>query len=343
MNNLSHTQFSKFQDCPTAWRYHYKEGYRPIKQSSALLFGSAIDKALEAVLKNPEVDLYSVFDKMWNFQEINKKLTALPTCLDIQYSKSDYDEELLFDEDKQKFSGYDISLLLEKENLTKEEDEVLHLASWLSLKRKGEAMLHTFQSEVMSKINKVYAVQKQIKLTNNTGDVITGYIDLVADYADEGVVVFDVKTASREYDKGAVLTSPQLSLYVHGVSEEYNTRKAGYIVLIKKLMKDKTKVCSKCGFNGTGGRHKTCNDESNGERCNGEWIEKINPRCLKQILVDNIPEQTEDIVLQNMDYINQAIKNGVYYRNLQSCIRPYGKCQFFNLCYYNDDKDLIKI
>jgi len=343
VNNLSYTQFNKFQECPTAWKYHYKEGYRPIGQSANLLFGSAIDKAIEALLKDPSCDPYIIFDRVWNEQEINKKLTKLSTCTSIQYSNSDYDEDLLLDKDKLQLQGINVTELQKKDKLTKEEKEGLSLAYWISLYRKGEIMINTFQGEVLSKINKIHAVQKQIKLDNGEGDTIVGYIDLICDYADQGNVIFDVKTASKKYDENSVFTSQQLALYTHAVCDEYKTRKAGYIVLIKQLNKNRFKVCSKCGYNGTGSRYKTCPEEVDGKRCNSEWIEQINPECLKQVLIDTIPEQTENIVIENMDYINKAIKAGVFYRNLQNCIKPYGKCPFFGICYKGDYSEVVKV
>jgi glutathionyl-hydroquinone reductase len=58
-----------------------------------------------------------------------------------------------------------------------------------------------------------------------------------------------------------------------------------------------------------------------GVRCNGEWNSKLDPRIHVQVVIDLIPEKTEQIVLENFDYINASIKNGVYHRNFSSCVK----------------------
>jgi glutathionyl-hydroquinone reductase len=60
-------------------------------------------------------------------------------------------------------------------------------------------------------------------------------------------------------------------------------------------------------------------------------------------VIDLIPEKTEQIVLENFDYINASIKNGVYHRNFSSCVKPYGKCTFYNLCYKDSMDGLVKL
>jgi hypothetical protein len=228
-------------------------------------------------------------------------------------------------------------------NLTTEEKSDYNFIAWYSLKAKGLLMVEAFKKNVFSRIKKVLATQKKIDLKNPDGDIITGYADLVCEWEDGSTIVFDVKTATKAYEETAVLTSPQLSLYIFDLSEEYGTRKAGYIVFNKKVIKNKTKICSKCGHNGTGSRARTCDEEIVGERCHGEWLEKCKPEIYTQILIDEIPQQTENIVIENIEHINTQIKNGNFTRNLGSCVKPWGKCPYFNLCYKNDDSELLKV
>jgi len=204
-------------------------------------------------------------------------------------------------------------------------------------------MIETVRKEILPNIIEVLGTQEYTSLVNEDGDEVVAYADLVCRYKgyDEPIVL-DWKTSSREYEESAVLTSPQLTLYVHSLFEKYKTRKAGFIVINKRLIKNKTKYCEKCSKDGTGQRHKTCDNVINEERCNGKWIEKINPKAFIQVIIDTIPVQTENIVLQNYDDINAAIKTGIYTRNLQSCIRPFGKCQFFDICYKDDYSKVIK-
>lgn len=228
-------------------------------------------------------------------------------------------------------------------NLSDIDKEYYNSICWYSLKAKGLLMIKAFREKIQPKIKKVLALEKEIKLTNPEGDVITGYADLICEWEDGSVIVFDFKTSTKNYEETSVLTSPQLSLYVFSLSEEYNTRKAGYIVFNKRVMKNKIKICANCGHNGTGSRARTCDETIAGDRCKGEWLEKINPEIYTQIIIDEIPQQTENIVIENIEFINNQIKNGVFTRNLQSCVKPWGKCPYFNLCYKNDSSELIKV
>lgn len=359
MNRLSHSAATKFQQCPKEYDFHYNLGLRTKYQSSALLFGTAIDKAFEALVADK--DARATFDKTWAFQEVNKVLVPLPECIDIVYSDSEFDEDLLTEKHLLRLTkGYEElgfkgqgTLELYKDikakkkevgykNLSVNEKKYFNLANWCCLERKGHLMIDTLQIDVLPSLTKIIATQKKIELINETGDSIIGYVDIIAEYKGD-IVVFDLKTSSIIYDEDSVLVSPQLSLYVHALSEEYKTRKAGFIVLNKRVVKNKTKKCSVCSHDGTGSRARKCDVEVEGKRCNGEWIEVIRPEIAIQIIVDEIPEQTENIVLDNMNNINESIKAGVFVRNLTSCIRPWGKCPFFGICYRNDFSDVIEV
>jgi len=356
-NKLSHSQCSKYQDCPQAWYYHYKEKLRHKYHSAALLFGSALDHALTSILKDKDKNPNDIFAFFWRFQQLNDQDVYLTNCIDIVYANSDFDFELLQDVDlqniKEKYKIEDIGTTIKQlyeekdlkgfNGLSKDKKELLNVFNWYSLYRKGLLMIKQFQKDILPNIEKVLAVQVYVTLKNEDDDVIIGYADLVCKYKNHGTVILDFKTASKEYDEeNSVLTSPQLTLYVHSLEEEFKTRKAGYIVFNKHVRKNKTKACSRCNKDGTGQGHRTCDNTIEGKRCHGAWIVKINPEVTIQTIINEIPTQTEDIVLQNYDYINQSIKNGIVYRNFQSCIKPWGHCPFFKKCYNNSDEDLIK-
>lgn len=371
-NRLSHSSVSRWQRCPTDWYYHYKHHYRPITQSAALLFGSAIDYAITSMLnKDKEKDPKQIFEYFWRFQEVNSTQTYLPTSPNIVYANSDYDKDLVNKEDwnkienklnvqnaservrniikKKEFVGWD--------KLDEFEKILLNYCNWFCLYHKGLLMLQAVKTKILPRIKKILGTQVHVKLDNGAGDTVIGFADLVCEWEDGRVVIFDFKTSTREYDKDSVLTSPQLTLYVHSLSSQFsNTRTAGYIVLRKTLIKNKKKVCSKCSFDGSGTRFKTCNSEVADDsyslnqlgnlttkRCDGEWIETIDPQVILDILIDNIPERTEEIVIENIDQINKAIHNNIITRNLNSCVSGYGKCVFFNKCYHDTDQGLIKM
>lgn len=360
-NRLSHSALNKYQDCPKAYDLHYNKRLRSKTTSSALLFGSAIDKALETLVQTKDLQkAKEVFKAQWEEQEINGVPEKLKTSTLLVYANSDFDADLLPEatnsaqekylteiEDiytKKQDSGYD--------SLSAEEKELFNSANWLIMERKGLLMIETVNEEVLPRLTKIHATQERIDMENENGDSMVGFIDLVADWDDIGSpVVFDFKTSSQPYAKDSVKTSQQLSLYVSAVGEKYNTRRAGYIVLSKKLQKNRTKICIKCCHDGTGGRHKTCDNEIpitkdnevvDFERCNGAWKETLNPKANVDIIVDTIPTKMENLVIENAGEINTAIAHKVFPRNLNSCVKPYGKCTFYNLCHNNSKEDLVE-
>lgn len=364
-NRLSHSSVSKFQFCGHAWDLHYNKRIRAKIQKSSLLFGSAVDAGLQAMLKPEDKSPEDKFNELWNFAEVNGVRTYIPTCVDVVYSDSDADIDLLDKEDVSKLSELytneweeELSRIIERKKsvgfkgLKYDDKRLLNHYNWLCLRHKGLLMLKAYKTKVMPKITEVLGVQVYVKLENDQNDSVIGYADLVCRFqGHKEPIIFDNKTSSIDYDEDKVLTSPQLTLYVDALSDQYeNTKKAGFIVLHKRIIKNRVKICSQCGYDGTGARHKTCNnftivdgDSQKEARCNGEWEETINPECKVQIIIDEIPEQTTALVMENIDNINQAIKNEVYVRNLNSCVSAWGKCEFYNRCYKGSDEGLVDL
>lgn len=350
-NKLSHSSVNRFSECPTSWKLHYVDRLRGTTQSAALLFGTAIDKAVELLVTSRDFKAaLEKFNKLWEKQEINGVLTELEKNPDIVYATNDLDtelldetfnkrdyKELLYDvTEKKKVSGFD--------NLSTEDKIIYNQANWFVAKKRGELMLESVRDEVLPKLKKVHSTQEAIDLTNNEGDSVVGYIDMVAEFEGYDIpIVFDFKTSTKAYEEDSVKTSPQLALYVHAVSDKYKTRKAGFIVLSKQVQKNRKKICGICGNDGSGGRHKTCNADVDGQRCGGEWKETINPKAKIDVIIDDVPERLEEIVLDNMDNTNKMIKHNIYTRNLNNCIKPYGPCVYYNLCHKKSMKGLIKV
>ena len=261
---LSHSAASKYQLCGKSYDYHYNQKIRSQFQSAALCFGSALDNALNCILTN-EGDAEKNFLSVFRFQKINNMNTYLPSCVNLVYADTDFDYELLTQTDiefmsdqvssgKIKMVGldykdyYDILRAKKKEtgyaNLSLDEKVFYNNMNWLSLKNKGLLMLKAYRKKVMPRIEKVYAVQKYVSLKNDEGDSVIGYVDLIADVKGIGTVILDNKTSAMEYEDDSVITSPQLSLYVHMLEAEYNTRTAGFIVLRKQVIKNRKKTCA---------------------------------------------------------------------------------------------------
>jgi hypothetical protein len=332
--------------CPQSYKYHYVDRIRSNVSSAALSFGSALDAAINVLLTNtgnPE----EKFTEEFTYAFVNGARTHLPSSPNLVYSDADYDDELVsatserkerYKELRNKKKTYGYSGLNEEEKIFYNE------MNWQSMRAKGFLMLDAYRKKVMPRIEKIHAIQHKIELDNGDGDIVTGYIDLIATLKDHGVVVIDNKTSARDYEEQSVLTSPQLSLYINAVGAEYGTRKASYIVLKKNIRKNRTKECQSCGHNGDGSRAKTCDNVIAGKRCGGTWTEGISPEVDIQFLVDEIPERTETLVMENIDAVNQAIKAEHYTKNLSSCLNTYGgPCPYLNLCYKGSMKDLVKV
>lgn len=347
---LSHSQASRFQTCGQSYKYHYIDKLRSTTKSAALFFGSAIDKAMDSLLKDSKEGI-EVFEKTWATQDINGVPVDLKTSTKIVYANSDYDSELLLPEDVAELEGgieavdavYKQKEVIGFDLLSKEKKLLLNKANWLCLRRKGLVMLKALEKDVLPNIEEVLATQKYLELTNEAGDTVIGYADLVCKWKSHDTpIIFDLKTSARPYEEDAVLTNPQLALYTYALHEEYKTNKAGFIVLSKQIRKNKKKICSKCGNDGSGKTHKTCDADVDGKRCHGEWNITVDPEAIVQILIDTVPDRVQDMVVENMANISEAIKTNVYTRNFSSCIRPWGKCEFWNKCYKDSMDGLAK-
>lgn len=361
LNRLSYSAATMYGSCPRKYKYHYIERYRSKMTSGALIFGDAIDSAINALLKKENSDPYGVFDQSFMLNRVGDKTDVyIPECVDIAYAEADFDEELLTLEDKTLLFDKATSLGLTGDvltlfynikeakkdkgfvNLSFNEKTYYNYCNWLSLRRKGFIVITSYKEKVLPNLTQVHEVQKYFKVENNEGDSVIGYIDLIANWKDIGTVIFDLKTSAREYQQDSVITSPQLSLYVASQKSQYNTNKAGYIVARKTIRKNRKKTCNKCGHDGSGGRHKTCNNEINAKRCNGDWLEIIDPEADIQVIISDIPEHMQDITMEHLDQTNHAIKQEVFTRNFNSCDSPF-PCPFKKLCLHNKEEDVVQL
>ena len=361
---LSHSASSRFQECPRSYKYHYVDNYRPVVQSSPLLFGTSIDKAGEhyALTKDFHETL-EVFAKSWQKQEINGVETDLRFLLNFTYSDRDLDLDLLKESDWMELREHFGDLAegeLDKarerkkdvgfKKLTNNEKKVFNFANWLCLNRKGQYMLREFKHIFDKNVEEVLGTQVKIDLENENGDSVVGFADFVFKWKGiEKPVVFDLKTSGMDYAEDAVVKSPQLGLYVFSLSDKYeNTRNAGFIVLNKNIVKNRTKICSVCGNDGSKGRFKTCDNmlqilkDSKPGRCGGDWNESFKPEARSQVLVDAVSEVFVERVVENFNDVQKAIKAEVFPRCWGSCIKYNGAvvCSFYKICHDNVFEDL---
>lgn len=361
MKRLSHSAISKYQQCPRSYDLHYNKKLRGKTTSGALIFGSALDTAVTHLLHNRDLDqAKNVLTDAWARNKVGNKVVDLEWNEDIVYAASDFDEELLTNTQRTYLieeaakrnlginlvqSYYDSIQERKKsigwEKLTSEERQWYNGANWQCLAIKGMLMLDAYWDKVLPSVYRTISTQERIELKNDQGDIVIGFIDLIAEWKGQGVVVFDNKTSSIEYAHDSVVKSAQLALYVHAVAEKYKTQKAGYIVMRKGIIKNREKICSECAYKAEkGARAKTCTDERSGKRCGGAWIETIAPEVDINIIIDTIPERTENLVLENYADITHLIKQDIFPRNLNSCKMPWGDCVYMKYCWEGKEDGL---
>lgn len=323
MTQISYTSAGKYTQCPKEYALHYKDKIRPTALGSALIFGNAFDEAIMALLGSNNV--LKARQALKRHLTISKDVFGnrvfVPTSQDVVYNANDIDEELLTPEDR-----------------TRHVAGKAHMA-WLSLHRKGLLLIDGFNTHVLPNIKRVIAVQHPIRLENEHGDIVTGKCDFVVEWHDGRIIAFDLKSAGMPYERDAVQSSTQLATYFLALGDTFKLDAVGYIVGLKNIRKNRKKKCIVCGYDGSGTRFGTCNNTlaMSKKRCNGEWNESINPQAGYQTLIDNIPQHFLQLTLDNLNAVNNGIKQGVFFRNLNACVRPYGKCAYYNYCHGNKD------
>lgn len=362
----SYSQNSTYTQCSKHWHLLYKEGWEGTNEGASTYFGSAIDAGVSAMLDGNQDWLqvfYDRWNKSWNFG----KSVVIFDNPDIIYSYKDFDADILEDKDIQTLDTWSQQLKLgsksskaecvalykhiasKKKNpyKTPSKDELLFFnrASWLSMKRKGKLLLNAFHEQFFPKIKKVLATQQRAQIQDpNTGDTITGFIDMVLEI--EGYdkpIIFDLKTAALPYSQQDIDLTQQLTLYSAMKSQEYKTDLVGYVVLCKNIPKDTVSTCKTCG-NIKNSQHKTCNALiANGKRCNGDWDEKIVPRPEVQVLVEKKDSAQINDLLLDYGNIILAMKQEIVFKNTNKCTNWYGGiCSFYDACHKGDYSKLVK-
>jgi hypothetical protein len=337
---LSHSALNKYTMCGQLYKYHYIDKIRPKLTSSALPFGSAIDAAIESMLKNE--DYIKAFIKKWEYGILVDGPCSISDNLYIQYLASDLDLDLLEKEDWILLdvveNKHDVAIAEAKSKIKtpfprKKDKYVYNYACWLSLKRKGILMLKAFNEDIKPRIKEVIATQKYVKLINEEEDSVVGYVDLIAKLDDDKIYVIDVKTASKNYEEDSVRTSAQLASYCFSLKDEIKFNGAGFAVMHKKINKEEIKTCVECGHVSEG-RHKTCPAKLNGKRCGGEWEIAYNYKATTQLILDSVPNKMQEAVVQNYDMANRAIKADVFIKDYAICNNMFGKrCPYYDLCH----------
>lgn len=309
MNKLSNSAIDKYEECSLCYKLHYVDGIRPVRTKSPLLFGAALDEALNNLLLTKDlIKSKAIFYQEWF--KVNEEKT--------DFSKSDLDEELVnYNENEHNFP------------------QVRNI-SWRSLLYKGMLFLEQYYKEVLPKIKEVIAVQEDVSLKNSDGDEITGKLDLIVKWEDGKTYLMDNKSSSVQYEQFSAKMGQQLPLYYYIVKEKYKLDGVGYIVLSKKINKNRVKTCKECKFRNNS-THKTCNemvfsgDRSSKKRCGGEFDVVINPSVDTQYIINQIDENDERRVMDKFDEVNYNISNGYF-----ATEHNEKKNKFFQWCPYKE-------
>ena len=318
-NKFSNSSIDKYVECSLCYKLHYIDRIRPIRGKSALLFGGALDTALNDLLLNRNLtNALEVFHTIWGKVDPNT----------TDFSKSDLDQELL--------------------NYYKQQNSDKN-PSWLSLAHKGHLFVTHYYKEVLPKIKKVLSIQEPVSLKNDDGDEITGLLDLIVKWEDGKTYLLDNKSSSVTYEEFSAKMGQQLPLYYYIVKEKYKLDGVGYIVLNKKINKNRVKKCKSCGALNNSS-HKTCNEmiqfggeviDNSGKpefikgigksRCGGEFDVTINPSVDIQYVFNQVAESDEKRVLDKFDEVNYNVSNGYF-----ATEHNPNKNKFFQYCPYKE-------
>lgn len=325
---LSHSGYKKFLTCPRMYYEHYVLDNKSEIMSSALVFGSALDNALNHLLVNQTLEGLAQSKDIAAEYLLNNKIDV--------YFAADFDADLAgsYLETDCKAIGFEgdafdliSSLLSIQDDLSDKERTLVDSVLKYSLRVKSEIILDSYYVKVLPMVASVESTQREVMTDDGSK---RGVIDTIIIMHDGRRVMFDNKTSSKPYNNDEVSKSTQLALYADFVNADY----AGFIVMNKAISKNRTKVCSNCGHVGTGGKFKTCNAIVSDKRCDSEWNETINPSSYIQIIIDKIPVINKNLIVEAMDDVIKCVDNGVFPRNLNACHSQYGqKCVYFKKCW----------
>ena len=309
-NKLSNSSIDKYVECSLCYKLHYIDRIRPIRTKSALLFGGVLDTALNDLLLNKDlVKAKEIFIKLWTEIDVNT----------TDFSKSDLDQELN-------------DFFQPKDSLYKLVNDVN--SSWQSLLNKGILFIDQYYKEVLPKIKKVLSIQEPVSLKNDDGDEISGFLDLIVEWEDGKTYLLDNKSSSVRYEEFSAKMGQQLPLYYYIVKEKYKLDGVGYIVLNKKINKNKVKKCKICAQI-CEGTFKTCPNTvimpASGVRCGGEFDITINPSVDIQYVFNQVAESDEKRVLDKFDEVNYNVSNGYF-----ATEHSDKKNKFFQYCPYKE-------
>jgi hypothetical protein len=311
---LSNSQINTYTDCPRKWFLDKQKRLRPNYKGSALLFGSALDAAVEHILLKKDGSYEQEFlDQMRNF-EVNGTEKQLPKdILDVRFTVGDIDASLVPENmmaaicDIAGIEVCPIADFLEyckqqrksKTALDKTEQILFNTIAYESLKAKGLMLLEKINEWIQENVAEVHSVQKKIEIENEEGDMFIGYLDFVVTLKSGKKVLIDLKTSSNTtayYPPDSASTSRQLGIY----SQEEGIPDVAYLVGDKKIRVREPRV--RLAF-----------------------IEGV----ITEEHLDDVFEEIEECTIEIKEKLEMG--EGAFEKNLNSCMN-FGGCPYFNYC-----------
>ena len=214
MNKISNSKLELWTTCGLKFRFRYIDNLKGNYTSTPLLFGTAIDNALNHILE-------SIRDKKpWTKEEVlnifHTKMCEWNGENRLDFFKNEAPDEL-------------------KDSIDPENADHQELV-WENIYKRGIACIDVYINEILPQFDEVISVQTPVEIGNGDGDSLVGVVDFIVKMKDGRVVLMDNKTSSAKYPKNKVVKSQQLSLYLEQFPE---IRYAGYCVVIKNPEREK--------------------------------------------------------------------------------------------------------
>lgn len=205
---ISNSKLDLYEACSLKYKFRYIDNVKGNYTASPLLFGTAIDVALNYILE-------SMYKKeSWTQDQANNIFVE-------EMNKWDGSDRLDFFK-----SDVPLELAGSVDWLNREHQELI----WDFMCKRGIRMIDVWVKNILPEIDEVVSVQNKGTIQNAEGDEMVFVVDFIAKLKDGRVVLLDNKTAGQKYTKDSVITSQQLSLYLEAFPE---IKYAGYCVLIK--------------------------------------------------------------------------------------------------------------
>lgn len=361
---ISYTASELYKSCPKKYYYRYIENLVPKEYAGPLIFGTAIDQALSLLLLTKktsrtieediliksltDIKLYQSFDNSFAFQKpfiesVNDKGNS-EAKIDIrhdhlcEYFNGDFDYRLLHQEDIKvlnkyiKAAGYTqtniealFDIISEEKKKSLVDKEFYNYCCFLSLRRKGHALIKQFKLDIMPKIDEVYDIQRKVKITNDSGDTLSGAIDVILKLNGEDFKrIIDLKTSSKSYPLNKIdKEGEQLAIY----AEMQNIKDVGYFILIKKpdYIAD-YKECISCNKREINLKKRKC-------ECGDILInQNVNPIFKCQILLGNIKDEQIDLTFDTLSSILINIEKKEFPCKKENCFSFGRKCSYYDFC-----------